>query len=70
MKKSWNKFTTVEDKGERINMIKVTQFLFELEGDLSLDFSEEKEKYPSAQQYERAVKEKIKLAINDLKFQR
>jgi len=64
-KKTWNQFSFDEDKGERLNMVNVTQFLFELEGDLSLDIGDDKEK---RKENEILIKEKIKIAIMELKF--
>ena len=68
MKKTWNKYTTDEDKGERINMILVTKFLYELEGDLSLDFGDDKDRKRDSFLVEKEIKEKIKKAIMELKF--
>jgi len=68
MKKAWNKQSTDFDKGERINMILVTKFLFELEGDLALDFGDDKEKKWDSIMVQRSFKEKIKIAIMELKF--
>lgn len=43
-RKTWNKFSSEDDKGERINMLKVTEFLNELEGNLKILELDEKDK--------------------------
>lgn len=66
-KQSWNAFSTEEDNGERINSIKVTDFLIALEGDLALELEEDIKKKEISSR-EKHIKEKVKLAIMDMKF--
>ena len=63
-RKTWNKFSSEDDKGERINMLKVTEFLNELEGNLKILELDEKDK----KVYEKLKKKKIKFLISHLKF--
>jgi hypothetical protein len=65
-KKCWNTKTTEDDKGERIKMVHVTEFLMELEGDLSLNIVDPTKKSTKIQ--EQAIKERLKREITDLKF--
>jgi len=69
-KKSWNRFTTEHDKGERISTIKITEFLMELEGDLAIDMEDEDwlKKYNSSEAKKKAIKERLKREIVELKF--
>jgi len=64
MNRVWNKMSAEDDKGERINMINVTQFLFELEGDLALDLGDDIKK--DSLIGKKIMMEKIKFAINAL----
>jgi len=69
-KKSWNRFTTEDDKGERINMLKITEFLMELEGDLAIAMEDEDwlKQYKSSEAKKKAIKERLKREIMEFKF--
>ena len=67
-KKSWNKFSNEIDKGERIIMTNVTEFLMKLEGDLAFDLKDHMNNYHTINSREKAVRQKLKREITDLQF--
>lgn len=71
-KKSWNNkdFSTEDDKGERMPMIKISEFLMKLEGDLALEFKDQPKELKDEPTpiREKATKERLKREITDLKF--
>ncbi len=63
MKKTWNKFSSIEDEGTRINMLMIAEFLLNLEGELVPNL-EDKSKIRD----ERVLYKRVKKQIISYKF--